>query len=122
IFFACPAVAERRYVFGGVAAAILAAVEPGILPGGSNSRMPKSAGLFADRRTTWCSFEGQDGAYLLSAPLNVAQVSNMLYRRFPIGRASPVPRLCRRRSVCGLENLDTAGRKSALPRAVAGCT
>ena len=32
IFFACPAVAERWCVFGGVAAAILAAVEPGILP------------------------------------------------------------------------------------------
>ncbi|PYM11847.1 MAG: hypothetical protein DME18_12840 [Verrucomicrobia bacterium] len=64
--------------------------------------MPQSAGLFADRRTTWRSFEGQDGAYLLSAPLNVAQVSNLLYRRFPIGKASAVPRLWRRRSVCGL--------------------
>ncbi|PYJ82476.1 MAG: hypothetical protein DME22_18550 [Verrucomicrobia bacterium] len=52
--------------------------------------MPQSVGLFADRRTTGRSFEGQDGAYLLSAPLNVAQVSNLLYRRFPIGRASPV--------------------------------
>ena len=35
----------------------------------------------------------------------VAQVSNLLYRRFPIGKASPVPLLWRRRSVCGLETV-----------------
>jgi len=37
------------------------------------------------------------------AALNVAQVSNLPYRRFPIGRASPPPKLRDRgRSDCGL--------------------
>src|SRR5947208_15342939 len=55
------------------------------------------------------------------AALDVAiQVSNLPYRRFPIGRASPPPKLRDPgRSDCGLKTRDTGDRKSALPRGVA---
>jgi len=53
----------------GAAAAILAAVEPGILPGGSNSRMPQIVGTFVDPdkpgllsgRQDVAFYGGQDG-------------------------------------------------------------
>ena len=44
----------------------------------------------------------------------VAQVSNLKYRRFPIGRALPVQAPQNAHSTCGLKTRDTADWKSAL--------
>ncbi len=41
----------------------------------------------------------------MSSSRNVAQVSNLLYRRFPIGKASPAPMRLRIHGVCRLEAL-----------------
>jgi hypothetical protein len=45
---------------------------------------------------------------------NVAQVSNLMYRRLPVGRAWEKPAHRSVRDVCGLEIHDTADWKSAL--------
>jgi multidrug efflux pump subunit AcrB len=45
----------------------------------------------------------------------VAQVSNLLYRRLPVGGVSKAPELPADRDVSGLETRDTADWKSALP-------
>ena len=47
-------------------------------------------------------------------PAIVAQISNPLYRRFPIGRPSPRPTRLNFPGVCGLKTRDTADWKSAL--------
>src|SRR2546428_75016 len=49
-----------------------------------------------------------------TCPAFVAQVSNLLYRRFPIGRASKQPARSSSRATSGLENSDTGDWKTAL--------
>ncbi len=61
---------------------------------------------------------GVPALWLLSAPSDVAQVSNLLYRRFPIGRAWRCGERWIVRGACGLETRDTADWKSALRRGV----
>jgi hypothetical protein len=49
----------------------------------------------------------------------VAQVSNLLYRRLPVGRVLAKPATRQTRGACGLEIRDTADWKSALRLKVA---
>src|SRR5205823_9778498 len=76
---------------------------------------------FYNRRIVSISRELWQAEYPFGAPLNVAQVANLPYRRFPIGRASPVPWHWRRRSVCGLETRDTADLEICATARRAGC-
>src|SRR5450759_2665858 len=75
----------------------------------SSCRTRSSPG-FSESRVTVAGYRwlGANATIRIAAPL-VAQVSNLLYRRLPVGCSCPYP------SACGLEIRDTADWKSALP-------
>src|SRR5438093_3503537 len=59
------------------------------------------------------------GLHVDGGPMIVAQISNLLYRRFLIGRASQRLTRLKFQGACGLQTRDTADWKSALPEPAA---
>ena len=63
---------------------------------------------------TGSSIDWKFALRLVPRPANVAQVSNLLYRRLPVGRLRAKRASPEVRGGCGLEIRDTADWKSAL--------
>ena len=95
-------------------------------PARSEVRNQMPAVAHSSRQSFWnccgqeCRYEARRGVGLAfwvgrsGARLRVAQVSNLLYRRLPVGRTSKEVVALETHRGCGLETRDTADWKSAL--------